>query len=407
MRTEDDLRAAFVALERDAPDVDSVLAAVPVGAPAGPRRDSLAAPRWRKGPLIAGGLLTTGALTVAAAVLVATAIQSTSRAKTGQAGTGAAAAGHRPEATLSARQILLATAASTEKSAATGRYWHTSEIDGETADNDPHHPTYEIASKSQVDAWVARSPSQRTWTIRRPLSVWPATPADQAAWRRDGSPASVHISGKPVGNADLITMGAGPAVATWQPGTAQAFTAQMTRSQLDQLPTDPGRLASVLRQRIGSQIPNLPFIAAHKQSIIDAMLFNDGTGLLADPISPQVRAADYRMLAAMPGMRAMGQVRDVLGRTGYGVAMIGPGSFNGYSVLRFTEEDLLVVNTRTGALLASEQIVRGPASGATAQSILPWQPGEPFSYQAFLGEGWTSQLPHLPATQRGPGSGAG
>ncbi len=48
----------------------------------------------------------------------------------------------------------------------------------------------------------------------------------------------------------------------------------------------------------------------------------------------------------------------------------------GYGVIRFTGENLLVINTKTGAPLAFEQIVQGPASGTTAQSILPYQPGE-------------------------------
>jgi hypothetical protein len=349
--------------------------------------------------LITGGVLTAGAL-AAAAVLVAN----------GQLGTGPAGPGGAPARAgsapvqLTARQILLTAAASTVKSPATGRYWHTTEIDGQTSDNNPQHATYEIASRTQVDSWVARSPAQRTWTIRKPLSVEPATPADRAAWRAAGAPSSVHTSGKPVGNADLITMSPGPAVATWQPGTANAFTTQMTRGQLDRLPADPGKLASILRQRIMSR---LPAPLQGRQALANGQLLNFGVGLLTDPVSAQVRAADYRMIAALPGMRAMGQVRDVLGRTGYGVASIGPGQFDGYGVLRFTEEDLLVINPSTGALLAYEQIVRGPAAGATAGSIAPWQPGEPFSYQAFLRSGWTSQAPHLPATQLGPANGAG
>jgi hypothetical protein len=54
-----------------------------------------------------------------------------------------------------------------------------------------------------------------------------------------------------------------------------------------------------------------------------------------------VRAAAYRMIASLPGVRALGEVTDVLGRTGQGVARV-TRDFGG------EVEQRLVMDDRTG-----------------------------------------------------------
>jgi hypothetical protein len=81
--------------------------------------------------------------------------------------------------------------------------------------------------------------------------------------------------------------------------------------------------------------------------------------LKLDPISPAVRAAVFRDLARLPGVRSIGKVVDPLGRTGYGIAQGGaPGS----------SEEVLVIAPGTGLLLSDEYVTVSSAHQAPLPS---------------------------------------
>jgi hypothetical protein len=77
-------------------------------------------------------------------------------------------------------------------------------------------------------------------------------------------------------------------------------------AQLEHLPAGKGALKTVIVRLAGGPSTERLFLAI--------------TDLLNTPASPAVKATAYKLLADVPGMRAMGAVRDPLGRPGQGVA---------------------------------------------------------------------------------------
>jgi hypothetical protein len=84
---------------------------------------------------------------------------------------------------------------------------------------------------------------------------------------------------------------------------------RVTWDQLDELPTDPAKL----RARFAGETP--------------ALAAQDITGVLTDtPAGPQLRAALYRVLAGLKGVRLLGTGKDAVGRTGTLVSLDEPGN---------------------------------------------------------------------------------
>ena len=99
----------------------------------------------------------------------------------------------------------------------------------------------------------------------------------------------------------------------------------------------------------------------------DYLLFVAGQQLVGDlPVSPAVRAATYRMLADLPGVRLRGAVKDQRGRPGVAVDFLRNGS-----------ESRLIVDANDGRALAEES----------------WHGGTLLSYQAILSAGYTDEVP--------------
>lgn len=123
-------------------------------------------------------------------------------------------------------------------------------------------------------------------------------------------------------------------------------------------------------------------------SYIDAQPFDGAFDLLADPLSPQVRAAVFRMLATLPGVTAAGKVRDVLGRLGYGITLTGlrwPPSWHVPLSDINSSKMVLVIDPANGMPLEHEDqgipavISPGPPRGHTIE--------------ALISQGWTNDAP--------------
>jgi hypothetical protein len=118
-------------------------------------------------------------------------------------------------------------------------------------------------------------------------------------------------------------------------------------------------------------------------STATAWLWQTGTGMIADmPLSPAQRAAAYRMLAGLHGVRSLGRVTDPAGRPGTAVELASRTASAG------TEASILIVDPRTGLPLASEVRVVTPA-GFTAGL----RPGSLASYQVVQFAGWSNARP--------------
>lgn len=140
-------------------------------------------------------------------------------------------------------------------------------------------------------------------------------------------------------SADMKNEPEGPAVYGPGPG----FTAP----QLQRLPTSPRSLLNVIvrQARLGGGVAAAPW----RDDPWEA-----GFSLLVAPVQPDVRAALYRALATLHGVRVLGKT-DVNGRVG--VILSRRVQTSGPSIRRD-----IIVDPRTGALLAARAYVNGRLS---------------------------------------------
>ncbi|MFG2053730.1 CU044_5270 family protein [Micromonospora sp. NPDC048930] len=260
-------------------------------------------------------------------------------------------------APATARQLLLAaaeTVAGTE--AGTGRYWKTVVEDGEVRQVGPTGGRYDILVRMRVETWYATDPADRTWVFFQPLGARPVDAADEAAWRRAGSPSRWGQFSAAPGSRRLRTPnGLDPARNYLLGGMS------VTGAELAALPTDPAALRAALLSRYEGGESNTEY------------LYWSGNQLVLQlPASPQVRAAAYRMLAGLDGVTELGPVTDPHGRPGMAVAYTRRGD-GGLGQTR------LIVDPRTGMALAEES----------------WDAdtGRLLGYQAVVDASWTDTQP--------------
>ena len=310
----------------------------------------------------------------------------------------------------SARAVLLTAAVHAARVPVTGRYWRIVLRSGNVHAAGPNaHPYAVLRRWSPAGYWDSRSAARASWTL--PSAGWTTRPASAgavAAWRAAGSrPLPAHR---------------GRQQAWWQAGGAVGYlgNGNLTFAQFRSLPSAPGRLAAVVRRAARAQ--NKASVPADMFGIYDQLL-------KWDPIAPRVRAAVFRDLAALPGVRSAGRVTDPLGRAGYGIEMPGTGPS--------TEREILVIAPATGSLLADEFLTitaprrlaaggarPGPTScprgtrlvmrGVCRSGVitrhgqkvideiqlgpqLALPRGSLVSYDAVVRAGWTSAQPRLPA----------
>lgn len=201
---------------------------------------------------------------------------------------------------------------------------------------------------------MARSRRSPLRSVARRLRAGavPMTAKDAPAFRRDGSPDPSPISpalDKESGTKTFLVCDRG-----------------MTFKQVQALPADPDGLRSALRRAIPRDHPTAGRTA-------DEVVKNCATDLLSFvPAPPKVRAAAYRMLAAMPGVTAMGTVTDERGRKGFGLHV---------RVLRGVA-DTVVIDPGTSFVLSTSRTV--PDVPGKVDKVL------------YLRAGWTGGEPRIP-----------
>ncbi|GIF98835.1 CU044_5270 family protein [Catellatospora citrea] len=251
-----------------------------------------------------------------------------------------------PAEPVTARAILLAAA---EKTAAlapeTGGYWVT--------EQEMYHlydvGGYRVLGRNKVETWHAMRAGGQFVIVTRWLGAAPATDADQAAWAAAGSPkqwTSVGPEGKP-GRQLSAEPGTRKVGATTSLGFELAGR-KLTYAQIQALPTDPDGLKAYLIKADDETRGELRPGELERWRV--EMLFSSARNLLTElPVGPPVRAATYRMLAGLPGLKLTENVRDEHGRTGAGI---------GYAYRNAdgsTYESTLVIDPRSGALLALKE----------------------------------------------------
>jgi hypothetical protein len=174
-------------------------------------------------------------------------------------------------------------------------------------------------------------------------AYWDAT----SVYQRDGKTYHREIWVSHHGISVLRDGGApGGGVLPLGPGEFPAGGTTLTWDELYALPTDPAQLTATLNADIKGAGPN-------PQSELFTIV---GDLLRESPAPPALRRALYDVAAGIPGVHLTGQVTDMLGRTGTGVARDG---------------ETLVIDPANGKLLAdtedgwtSAYVRQGPANSA-------------------------------------------
>ncbi len=152
----------------------------------------------------------------------------------------------------------------------------------------------------------------------------------------------------------------GPA-GTWQrkDKTDSSVGKPMTRAALSELPTTPDGLRDYLKTVIAKQ-----WGAEYAHVDVNAELYQAGVHIIMDlPAPPNVRAAAFRMLASLPGVKAEGEVTDPLGRTGQTVSL-PHGNGEGRLIMR-TCADALPKSP------ACRSLICWPRSASAAEPAVP------------------------------------
>jgi hypothetical protein len=305
-----------------------------------------------------------------------------------------------PYQRMTAQQLLLAAATTSERlPSTTGRYWHA-EIRNtpELLIVEDHGIRYRLhMTGDQTNAWIARSPADLSWYMTvSPLTFRGVTSADEAAWRHDGSP-TVFIRPKiPAGPMPDVD---DDPVRPWPPGKpappGQPVIGYFENAppslyidgphsiylgeshhkvsvhDVTTLPTDPARLKTRLQSLLD---PNR--LKDTGRTPTEGMYDAVRDLLILAPAPPKVRAAAFRLLATLPGIKSLGKVRDPLGREGIGLIVTAPSYRPGGSY-----QDRFILDPATSKILAL-----GNQTG----------PGNQNTYTAVI-TGWTNTSPPRPA----------
>ena len=425
MRSEADLIAALHELERRAPDPGQVLRAIRAATGPRPDRRRRRVKRWALGG-------------IAAAVAFGTAVAVTlTLVSGGTPGHRKTAVGHtvpriHVKPALTARQVLLLAAAHVAKTPMTGKYWY---LDAKTGTVMPAgtkaHP-YNIVTKGSLQVWYPRVPGVLAWTSDGYTTpgfqsghATPLTSADWAAWRAAGSPTGWYPNTNWPGHPDEFTIRpAQPPQYSWNYGDGVVGYIEgdlhgLNTAQFAGLPATASGLRAYLFARVDRYLPQM------KPG--GTLVWTMALDLLMDPVSSQVRAAAFRVMATIPGVKVLGMIRDPFGRQGYGLRLDGFRLYgsDGWIGAIINPATGLLLDTSYHDNLASRGQQRLVCHGhppahkpgsldapgqPTAvypwvQSHCKWVPayyGPAYSgllddYTAFLSVGWVNALPHMPA----------
>ncbi|MGW3362747.1 CU044_5270 family protein [Streptosporangium canum] len=218
------------------------------------------------------------------------------------------------------------------------------------------------------------------------LDTRPFTAADRVEWEKAGSP---RLCGSDTDcRNDMVPMGKTRYLVSSEKEGLKQSTLELSVRELLDLPHDPAEL----KEKLLSYWPAAREAMKDTQSTSSAQvqlperdywLWGLGERLLLDaPTTPGTRAAVYRMLAGLPGVRVVDGIRDVEGRVG--VAILRGGA-NGEG------EEQIVIDRETGDLLATQDVLPVPTAD---QGNIP--PGIVYMAMVIKKLGWTDDEPVIP-----------
>ncbi|MFC5186017.1 hypothetical protein [Actinomadura harenae] len=293
--------------------------------------------------------------------------------------------GGSPTTPPTARQVLL-TAAEKTASAPVGRFWHTHVINGQAyyvAQGD-----YVITgARMEIDQWIGRTDQDGDAFRSRFAGAYPQTSADQAAWRRAGSPETWSVLSN--GSQIKQTTDAEPwdtrRTTPTQKKQASAFFASAAKRCATKPQTCPRNRPPSPTEREA--------LANDKTALQQALRKGAGQGgpeseltgaayLLTQPGSPKLAAAIFQALADTPGIRNAGTVKDTGGRKALALAARASDPHG-------TFDTELLLDPATYRVLGTQTVL---VSGTTPETR-GMKPGTVYTQQLFLEMGWTNTAP--------------
>ncbi|MFF5500023.1 CU044_5270 family protein [Streptomyces aquilus] len=297
-----------------------------------------------------------------------------------------AAVGAQPPSTAKDVQVdgrieLLSAAEKAAASPAEGTYWQTTTLSRHLDVAEVSGRLFTVRSTS-TDAWsVGVRPGAKSLMVSGlDARTEPRTAADAAVWKAVGSPRTVPVKiGQSTGaHSAAVTMGTErPTVMRTDVGGKIYAVGpdNVSYEDLRALPTTGDGLRRHLEELYARG--NGTEGAGSDRS---AWMLRQAGNLVTMPVKPGVRAAAYRVMAGLPGVRVVGHVSDALGREGVGVEF--PGT---YRTPLGTTKQRLVVDPATGDLLSDELRLAVPSARAEAAGL---KAGTVVDYQATSRMGW-------------------
>ncbi|MDR8411881.1 CU044_5270 family protein [Nonomuraea sp. 3-1Str] len=239
------------------------------------------------------------------------------------------------------KRFLLVAAGSVAAMPDEGAWWGSTEVHGQQF----HEPggRYVLRESESVETWIPADPEGRTWYRHTPQGIKPATPQDETAWVADGSPTSwTYDKPSETGRSGVVRSEPGEQ-RTWstEDWDFRILTAGKPLTKMSEVPDTPEGLKAL--------------IAADDRTTIDTA----ARLLFFAPVTSETRAAAYRLLASVPGVTAVGQMTDALGRAGqaieYESGEFAPPNYRGATRTR------LVIDPTSGKPLSIE--TRSTANG--------------------------------------------
>ncbi|MGA6159654.1 CU044_5270 family protein [Stenotrophomonas sp. NPDC087984] len=344
--------------------------------------------------------LPVAATAAAAGVLVATLPQGGSDAKGSRAAVGPTADGarHIPANGRLALQHVADRLDRLDRTGADeGTYWQVTTRSGSTVVVDASGETFAVStSEKQQRSFGVRPGTESLNVMGIDATTKPRTERDTARWQAAGSPKDLTLADTGQGGGRLglrIETGTGagkrPTVDRINSGDriAALGARNVTYEDLRKLPGDSAKLKQVLadlyREDGGSEVRGRT-----------EWMWRQAAGLIGLPVKAEVRAAAYRVIAGLPGIRALGEVTDPLGREGVGFAL--PASDRpGYG----TGRSELIVDPSTGALLSEQEVLTEPDAKAAKAGLTS---GMVVNYTATVRSEWTDRqlkTPEAPDAQ--------
>jgi hypothetical protein len=202
------------------------------------------------------------------------------------------------------------------------------------------------ASRSETtDTWRSLSGAAGRQVGDQDVKISFATPADEARWKRAGSP---RLSD------DAVRTQEGPPI-----GIVSIDNPSLTWSNVSKLPTGKQELQTRLRS-LYAKSP-----AKDGKKLAD-YLWQTGADLLTAPITPGTRAALYQVLAdSASGLKSQTGVTDALGRTGVSLDTTGPDDAGVPGRITYR----LIFDDKTGKGLELDVLEAGTATPLLRQTF--------------------------------------